>query len=107
MASGFPSLLGGGRGGVSYSFYHLLEIKLTVISIHLRQLLFQLSPVALAQASHDDQLLQLAGFLAFCHLEDHVNTLLFGVADESAGVDNADLSFRLFRVMHATPSASF
>ena len=83
---------------------HPKEVELSVILIYLRQLFLQLSPIPLAQTTHHNQLPQLALFLPLCHLQNHVDALFFGVADESAGIDHAYLAFRFLRVMDTFPS---
>ena len=84
-----------------------LEVEFAEIGIHFGDLGFEFGSVAFAEATHDDELAQLVFFLAFRHLEDHVDALFFGIADESAGIDDADLAFWFFGVMHAGPPASF
>jgi hypothetical protein len=40
-------------------------------------------------------------------LEDHVDAFFFGIAYESASIDDADLAFGFFGVMHTRPTGSF
>ena len=84
-----------------------LEVELAEIGIHFGYFGFEFGAIALAEASHDDELAELVMLLAFRHLEDHVDALFFGIAYESAGVDDADLAFGFFGVMDTGPPGSF
>ena len=59
--------------------------------VDLGHLVGQLARVALREAARDDQALAAAGLLVARHLEDRVDRLLLGLADEAAGVDDDDL----------------
>ena len=61
------------------------------IVVHLGNLGPQFVGVAFREASHDEQPFDLAGVFGRGRPQDHVDRLLLGVADESAGVDHDDL----------------
>ena len=58
--------------------------------IDLGQLGTQLLRITLAQAAHDEQPFDFTRLFGGGGPEDHVDRLLFGVADEAAGVDDHD-----------------
>ena len=62
-------------------------------------MLGQLRPIAFAEASHHVELFQRAPVLSLGELEDGVYGLLFGVADETAGVDDCHLAAGVGRVV--------
>jgi len=84
-----------------------LEVEFAEIGIHFGEFGFKFCAITLAEAAHDDELAQLVMLLAFRHLEDHVDAFLFGIAYESAGVDDADFAFGFFGVMDTGPAGSF
>jgi len=51
----------------------------------------ELLRITLGKATRDDEALAAAGLLELAHVEDGVDGLLLGLADESAGVDDDDL----------------
>ena len=59
--------------------------------IDLGHLRAELGRVALREAARDDELLAGAELLQLGHLEDRVDRLLLGLADEAARVDDDDL----------------
>ena len=74
----------------AYEFSPLVH---AVEGIYFGQLLTQLLLVALYKASDSDEAARFAtAFLDGYLLEEHVNRLLLGVADETAGVDNDDVA---------------
>ena len=51
--------------------------------------------------------MQLLVRLALGELEDGIDTLLLGVADKSAGVDNGDFAFGRFRIVYTAIACQF
>ena len=87
--------------------YQVHKIELAVPFVHLGDFGFQFVQVALAQAAHYVQLAQFAVRLAVGKLENGIDTLLFGITDKSAGVDNGNLTFRVFRIVYTTIACQF
>ena len=92
---------------LSNPYFHPFEVKFAVIGIDFGYFRFEFCSVALGETSHDDEESEFACFLAFRHLEDHVDAFFFGIADKSAGIDDTDLSFWFLGVMYTAPSVSF
>ena len=56
----------------------------------------------MAEAPHDIEASELVLAFALSELQDSVDALLFGVADEAAGVDDGYLTMRVVAVVTAT-----
>ena len=74
-------------------FQQLREFREGEETIHLGQCLLQLCHIALHEASHHIQLLDLAAFLALDLLQDFIHGLLPRIVDEAARVDNHNIAF--------------
>ena len=65
--------------------------------IRLRHIIEELLPVALAEATCDDEAAAAAGLLVFRHVEDGRDRLLLGGLDERACIDDEDIRLRRLR----------
>ena len=77
----------------------LLVIELSVELVHLRKLCLQFVLVSLGEASHDVEPVELSVLLPVYKFEDRVDALFLGRLNETAGVDDRNLSLRMFRVV--------
>ena len=64
----------------------VLPVELPIVSVYLGDLFFQFVHEALREAAHDIDPPDAPGLLGLDHLEDHVDRLLLGVADEAARI---------------------
>ena len=83
----------------------LLPVEFSVEAVHLGQFGLQFLEVPLREASHDDELPQLALLLALCQPQNHVDALLLGVGDESAGVHDGDVAAGIFGIVRHAVAA--
>ena len=86
-------------------FQQLRQFREGEETIHLRQSLLQFRHIALHEASHHVQLLDLAPFLAFDLLQDFIHGLLPRVVDETACVDDDDVGLLRTLVIKLVPVA--
>ena len=77
----------------------LFPIELAVKLIHLRNLNRQFLQVTFRKTTHDIEFLQFAFFLGLCKFKNHIDGLLFCIADETAGINYGNLSFRTLGIM--------
>ena len=77
----------------------LFPIELAVKLIHLRNLNRQFLQVTFRKATHDIEFLQFAFFLSLRKFKNHIDRLLFCIADETAGINYGNLSFRTLGIM--------
>ena len=80
-------------------FHDVAQVVDAEVFVHFGDLFPQFFPVAFGQAAHDEQVVDTAFGLRVGECEDRVDGLLFGVADESAGVDYDDPGVRFVRVV--------
>jgi len=77
----------------------LFPIELTIKFIHLRNFNCQFLQITFRKATHDIEFLQFAFFLGLCKFKNHINGLLFCIADETTGINYGNLSFRPLGIM--------
>ena len=63
-------------------------VELPVKLVDLGYFGFELLAVALRQAAHHIEVAYLTGLLGLDHLQNHLDGFLFGVTDETAGIDH-------------------
>ena len=93
--------------GLAQFAQKLLVVELAVKLVYLGYLLLQLVLIALRQASHDIEPVELAFLLALYKLKDGVYTLLFCILDKAARVDDGYFALRALGVVHTIVSVSF
>ncbi len=92
-------------GGLGWGFQFFNEVQVVKLPkpfIHLGYLGFQVFAVTFCQAAHDIQAFQFALCLSPRKLQNGVNAFLFGIADESAGIDDGYLAGCHFGVVSTT-----
>ena len=104
--SGEVSVVGSlGVIGIAQVGDDLLPVEFAVEAVHLGQFRLELLEVSLREASHDDELPELALLLALCQLQYHVDALLLCVGNESAGVHDGNLAAGVFGIVRHTVAA--
>lgn len=74
-------------------------IKLAIKLVHFRYLLRQLAAISLTETSHDVKFFELATVLCLSELENGVDGLLLGIANEAASVDYSHLTLGVVGIM--------
>jgi len=74
------------------------EVVHPEITVYFRNFLLQFLLVAFGQAAHYEQVVDLSGAFGAREAEDRIHRLLFGVADETACVDDDDFCIGRVRV---------
>ena len=87
--------------------YNPSEVELPIELVHLGQLYLQVGEIALGQTAHDVEPLQASLLLPLGKLQEGVDALLLGVADEATGVDDGYLALRPLAVVRTAIAAFF
>ena len=77
----------------------LLIVELAIPTIDLRNLFLQVCQIALGEAAHHKELLDTTLSLGLCKLQDGIDTFLFGVGYEAAGIDDNYLALRVVAIV--------
>ena len=85
----------------------LLVVEFAIEFVHLRNLLLEFFAIALREASHDIELIETAFSLSFSKFKYRIDTLFFSVFDETTGIDDCNLTFRVLGIVDATVSVGF
>jgi hypothetical protein len=80
-------------------FQQSLIVELSIPTVNLRNLAFQVSQISFRETSHHKELLDSALSLGLRELKDSVDALLFGIVDEATGVDYNNLALGIVAVV--------
>ena len=78
---------------------HLPPVKLTIVSVDSRDFLVKLLIESLRQAPHHQNFLKSSLLLESSQLQYHIDALLLGVVDKTAGVNNGHVAMYALRIM--------
>ena len=76
-------------------------VKLAIIAIHAGNLSFKVGLVTLLKTTHHEQFAKLSFFLPLHKFQDGIDAFLLGISDETAGIDNRNLTLGPHGVMGA------